>query len=110
MDVAGAMSLVAGDDQMLKELCGLFLEQSPVMYANIDQAITAKDSQALQRAAHTLKGAAGALCAVRTIQVAQQLELLARDHDLERAAATSQVLHHEIMALHAAIENFVGVQ
>ena len=44
------------------------------MYANIDQAITAKDSQALQRAAHTLKGAAGALCAVRTIQVAQQLE------------------------------------
>ena len=107
IDFAGAMLFVAGDDQMLKELCGLFLEQSPTMCAKIGQAVTDKDARALQRAAHTLKGAAGALCAVRTVKVAQQLESLGQNQNLGQAEAALPVLDRELTALHTAIRSLI---
>jgi TMAO reductase system sensor TorS len=103
LDADGALELAAGDRQLLQELYSLFLQRSPEMIARIDQAIAGKDAEALQRAAHSLKGAASTLCATRTTKTARQLECIAQDQNWEQARATLQTLHQEILALSHAL-------
>lgn len=108
LDKAGALTLLAGDEEMLQELCALFLEQSEVMVAGIGQAIADGHPVTLQRAAHTLKGAASALCATRTTQLAHRIEKLGQNCHLEEAAALLPALQEEVGTVHAAIRVLIG--
>jgi CheY-like chemotaxis protein len=77
-DRSKALKIVGGDAELLLEIIATFLDESPRMMAQIREAIDAKDPKTLQRAAHTIKGAASALSAAAVCEAAQALELMGR--------------------------------
>ena len=60
-DRTAALSYVDGDLGLLQEMAETFLADYPLRLAEIQEAITVGDSQALMRAAHSLKGGWAAL-------------------------------------------------
>jgi HPt (histidine-containing phosphotransfer) domain-containing protein len=65
-----------GDEQLEREVLGLFIGQVPETLAALDAAA---DSEGRFRAVHTLKGSARAVGAVRLARVAERTERVVRD-------------------------------
>jgi two-component system, sensor histidine kinase and response regulator len=86
-DSRAMLANIGGDDNLFRELIGLFLDRRDAMIANIQGAIAGGDSAALRHAAHTLKGSAANLCAATVVQVAGELEAVGRRGPLDEANA-----------------------
>jgi PAS domain S-box-containing protein len=99
IDTAAALARVDGDFQLLLELAHLFLGDCQTMLATIRQSLANQDSQALERAAHTLKSAVGNFAAAQAFEAAWTLEMLARRNDLAQAEAACAALEAEIARL-----------
>ena len=56
LNSAVALERLGGDEELLREVARLFLEEYPVLLLEIRQAVAAQDAEALQRAAHSLMG------------------------------------------------------
>jgi PAS domain S-box-containing protein len=82
IDHEALLAGVDGNRRLLRELVSLFLEDSPKQVAQIQEAILRGDSEALARAAHTLKGSIGNFAAKRAFAAAQRLEAASRSGDL----------------------------
>ena len=63
MDVRDALSRLGNDHELLSDIIGIFLEDSPALLEKIRRAVMGNDPSALQRAAHSLKGLAATLSA-----------------------------------------------
>jgi CheY-like chemotaxis protein/HPt (histidine-containing phosphotransfer) domain-containing protein len=103
LDRAAALALVGGDEELLAELAGLFLEDSPKLLAQINDALRRGDGQALERAAHTLKGSVGCFCAKAAYEAALRMEILGREGELPRAEEAWASLEPEIERLSSAL-------
>ncbi len=75
-DKAAALSRVGGDEELLKELIGVFVSEVHHWLDDIRGAIVAADAPRLKRAAHTLKGAVDNCGASRAYDFALRLERL----------------------------------
>ena len=91
-----ALERVGGDEDLLKELLDLFLQESPTYLSHIRQALQQSDPEALAQAAHTLKGAAGNLGAKIIFETASRLEQNGHNENLTTAEDTTLVLEKEI--------------
>ena len=100
-DADESLELAGGDADLQKELIGVFFSEYPPLMAQIDQAIARGDAEALQRAAHTLKGAAAAVAALAATDAAGQLEMLGRSGELAEAPRHHAVLKETIRRLTA---------
>jgi CheY-like chemotaxis protein len=105
---AEALGRIGGDEELLRELCQIFLEESPKLLEKLRQAVTAGDADAVMRAAHSLKGESSYLGAGGTSQAARQLEEMGRGNDLSRAGDTVAVLEREVAGLHASLKELAG--
>jgi signal transduction histidine kinase/ligand-binding sensor domain-containing protein/DNA-binding response OmpR family regulator len=76
LDRAGLLQRVGGDTALMADVIAMFVEDCPVRVAAIKAAIDARDADRLRREAHTLKGAAGNLSALRLFERARTLEQL----------------------------------
>jgi two-component system sensor histidine kinase/response regulator len=85
-----------GDNELLKELAGIFLQECPRMLGEIRAALSAADSKALEYAAHTLKGSVGNFAIPGPWETAQRLELLAKSGQLPDAQEIFRVLEQQI--------------
>jgi HPt (histidine-containing phosphotransfer) domain-containing protein len=85
-----------GDQELLDELVGLFLEECPKLCSAIDAALARSDAKALGLAAHTLKGAVGTFGAPAAVEAAWRLESLAKNGNLSDAAAAREALAREL--------------
>ena len=74
-----------GDHDLMKQLLGLFPEESGEMLAGIDAAMEAEDPRKLRHWAHSLKGLLGVYGALDAQERAKQLEALAKSGDLRSA-------------------------
>ncbi len=97
---AEALDRIGGDEELLRDLCHIFLEESPKLLQRLQQAVAAGDTDGVMRAAHSLKGEAGYLGADGTSQAARQLEEMGHNKDLSRAVDTLAVLAREVASLH----------
>ncbi|WP_370298814.1 PAS domain-containing protein, partial [Pontibacterium sp.] len=104
-DPDGALEQVGGDMEILKDLVALFYAECPKLMAEIQTTLAAGDAVALRRAAHTLKGSAAVFAAKRTVANALQLELMARDGELEAAPDTLVALEAEVEQLKQALRS-----
>ncbi|HUT34725.1 MAG TPA: response regulator [Planctomycetota bacterium] len=77
-DRHAALRVVGGDADLFREVAGIFLEDCPRRLAEARSALERGDPEGLRRAAHTLKGAAGTICAVGVHRAARDLEDAAR--------------------------------
>jgi two-component system, sensor histidine kinase and response regulator len=103
-----ALGRIGGDEDLLRDLCHIFLEESPKLLQKIEEAVAAGDAQAMMQAAHSLKGEASYLGAGATTQAARQLEEMGRTHDLSRTHAILAVLKREIGALQIDLQDLAG--
>jgi CheY-like chemotaxis protein len=106
-DRAEAMRRVGGDETILQEVAAMFLDECPRWQIAIQQAIREGDSKALQRAAHTLKGAVGIFSCRAAFEAAQNLETLGRKGDLSTAAEAYQVLQEALTRLEPALQELL---
>jgi len=56
-----ALDRLEGDEGLLRELCQIFLEESPKLLENLKRAIAEGDATAIMKAAYSLKGELGYL-------------------------------------------------
>jgi CheY-like chemotaxis protein len=95
LDPKAILDRVEGDAALLKEVTELFVQDAPKMLAEIETSIRQNDPGALERAAHTLKGAIGNFGAPEACQIILMLESMGRDGDLARASETFICLERE---------------
>ncbi len=106
---AEALNRLGGDEELLRELCQIFLEESPKLLQKLRQGIGDTDPDAVMRAAHSLKGELGYLSAAGASQAARELEDMGHEKNLSRAPAVLAVLERELAGLHLALKDPAGV-
>jgi signal transduction histidine kinase/DNA-binding response OmpR family regulator len=99
LDREALLSRVDGDRHLLAELIRLFREDCPSMIASMGEAIERRDSRAVDRAAHTLKGSVGNFCASAAFEAARALEECAKTGDLGATRSAYETLKREFSLL-----------
>jgi HPt (histidine-containing phosphotransfer) domain-containing protein len=85
--IAELRSLNPGDgDEFLREIAGIFLEDTPQRIAELEQSLAAGDLATFARAAHSIKGSSSNLGAVALRAAAEALEQQVRGAGLAGAA------------------------
>jgi two-component system, sensor histidine kinase and response regulator len=87
IDWEAAMSVVAGDRQLLQEIVEAFLEECPELIEQARVAVAAGDATQIRRAGHTLKGVMRTLGLESAALLAADLEEMGRSANLESAAS-----------------------
>jgi len=94
---------VEGDHELIAEMIHLFQEEAPHLLSVMRDALQSGDMLVLERAAHSLKGAAANLSAQATVAAALQVEKAAANHDLksttENLGALERAVEHLLQAL-----------
>lgn len=99
LDLKLALSRVGGDTVLLHEIALLFLSDSERMMQEIDQAVSARDPKALDRAAHTIKGCVSSFGAQGLYEASLALERMGRSGDLANVDREHQTLRTEMALL-----------
>ena len=106
-DQAALLARIEGDETLLRELVGLFLDDTPQRLDHIRDAFVNNDLKRLERIAHTLKGSVGNLCAYRAYETAKRLERLAQIGEERRITEALTDLEMEMahlqLVLHACV-------
>jgi len=106
IDFPAVMERLGDDEELLRELVGLYLDDEGTLLAAIRDAVAAADSVGLYRAAHTLKGAVSNFCAARARQAAQDVEMAGREGRLADAPALVNALDAELVLVRAALATY----
>jgi PAS domain S-box-containing protein len=107
-DQDAALARVEGDHDLLREIVGLFLLETPELQAAIRDSIARGDGKALEQAAHSVKGAVSSFGAHAAREAALRLEVLGRDGDLTQAMFACAELDREIAHLTRALAVYRG--
>ena len=99
IDLDAALEHVGGDFDVLREVAGLFLEESPKILAALHQALRSGDAAGLARAAHNLKGGVSTFCAQQAYEAARAVETAGRNDNLSQATRDLARLSSAIEAL-----------
>ncbi len=70
------------DDSFVREIIGVFLEDTPARIEELKRSHAAGDAATFSRAAHSIKGSSSNLGAARLRSAAERLEHDAKSHDL----------------------------
>jgi PAS domain S-box-containing protein len=108
IDEARLLERVGGDREALRELVNVFLTDAPSLLARIKEAIDAKDTRAVQAAAHTVKGAVSNFAASSATEAAARLQQTGEGNDLGSARAASDVLRRELERVRDALSALVS--
>jgi two-component system sensor histidine kinase/response regulator len=104
LDRQGLLNRVNGDHELLREIATLFAEDTPVMLAQIKQAIRSRNAAEIERSGHRLKGALKNLGAKTAADLAFELECQGRERQLDGVDKIFGKLEQEIPRLHAELE------
>ena len=95
---ADVLSRLDGDEELFREIIGIFLTDSQSLVEQVSAAITRQDSEGVERTAHKLKGAVSTFTRGEALSAAQQLETMGRDHDLTHAVESFAQLKKQVGA------------
>jgi len=105
LDRSVALSRVGGDEDLLREVVALFLDDYPLSLELIRTAIRQGDSVSLERHAHSLKGSVSTFGAQEVFEAALALEKQGRNQDLSAAEAGLQHLETALEELRPELES-----
>jgi two-component system sensor histidine kinase/response regulator len=105
-DRAAALSRVGDDDGLLFDLAKMFCTEGPKRLAAVQAAVKQNDTNALRKAAHTIKGSVSTFAARRATEAAARLEAMAESGDLSKADAACEALAVQVDVLTRVLENF----
>jgi CheY-like chemotaxis protein len=102
-DRSMTLSQIEDDKGLLQEIIGLFFEEIPKLLSAIQESITSRDARALERTAHTLKGAVSNFGAKSTCDAALRLEVIGRSGDFTHSKEAYAELEKEVTRLGGAL-------
>jgi CheY-like chemotaxis protein/HPt (histidine-containing phosphotransfer) domain-containing protein len=94
-----ALAHVRGDEDLLRELATIFLEEWPRWLAALRDGLSQGDAALVQRTAHTVKGSLGTFAATAAHAAAWELETRAAAGNLDDGPAALERLERELGAL-----------
>jgi PAS domain S-box-containing protein len=95
LDTTRILERIGGDRDLLKELAALFVRDCPKMLSDIRDAVREGSAEALQMAAHALKGSVSNFAADAAVQAASRLETMARNRDMMNTSQALKELEQE---------------
>jgi two-component system, sensor histidine kinase and response regulator len=107
IDVIELMERVEGDMELLGSLVAIYFADSPRCRDEIAAAINGSNSQALQHAAHALKGMLGVLAAQDGYNIALQLEKIGHGGELAAASDALKSLDQELEILKPVLSKYL---
>jgi len=93
-----------GDVELAQQLARMFLSECPRYLSQIGKAVADRNGKALEVAAHTLKGSLSNLSAGQAVDVARQLEMMAREGNLDQAEEAFAELEQELEQLEPQLQ------
>jgi PAS domain S-box-containing protein len=105
IDERALLERLDNDRGLLSELIGVFETDSPRMLEAVRQAVQTGDAAALQTSVHKLKGAVANFSARSAVEAALHLEKLARQGEMNGAAAAFAILEKEVARLRRALKD-----
>jgi CheY-like chemotaxis protein len=106
MDLDKALRRLDGDQSLLVDLIGFYLEDFPALLNRIDEAVAANDAMSLERAAHSMKGLVANFDADTAKEIAQHLESCAKQRDLTNTLELSENLKLAASELAEQLEHY----
>jgi HPt (histidine-containing phosphotransfer) domain-containing protein len=106
-DASAVLARVGGNAALLREIAGLFAEESARLLREIRQAAGAADAREVERVAHSFKGTFASLSAADGAAVAGRIETAAAAGNLGDVAAAPAELERQVERLGAALEREV---
>ena len=108
LDRATLLDRIGGDEDLLRELASIFLDEYPALIEEIRSAVAARDAKAMERAAHSLKGSVANFGVPGAIEAAFRLETLGRKGQMQEAPCALEELVLEFQQLHPALMALVA--
>ena len=99
LDRVSPLERVEGDSNLLGEMIHLFIDDAPRLLAAMRDALQLGDMPALERSAHSMKGAASNLSAQFTAAIASRLEASARSGNAHSSQAYLKKLEGTVQRL-----------
>jgi HPt (histidine-containing phosphotransfer) domain-containing protein len=101
-----ALKICAGDENLLREIVGAFLDEHPRRMDELRRGIDIPDFELLNRAAHTIKGSMRYFSASAVFDRAFALEQLGQQQTLEGAEELYGLLQQELARLVPHLINY----
>ena len=95
------------DEEFLKELVEIFINNAPEHMSEIKEAVNIGNSKALEKSAHKLKGAAANFGKNATTETAFKLETMGKKNNLDGAGEVYDTLVKDIESLMSTLKEFV---
>ena len=108
VDLSAALARVGGDEELLREIAQIFLDESPNSLARLRAAAGAGDADAIETAAHTLKGSVGNFGAETARAAAFRVEEIGRSRDLSGVQKALAALETAVHALNAELARLIA--
>lgn len=106
LDLDAALERVGGDEDLLREIGALFLQEYPPAISDLRTAVADRDSKLIERKAHSLKGSVLTFGSGVAYEATLELEMQGRSGDLsevdsnfERAELSLARLCNELRTL-----------
>jgi CheY-like chemotaxis protein len=107
-DLRAFIARIGGDVTLAREMARTFVSEACRLLDAVRVGVENADPDAVRRAAHALRGAAGNFDAAATVAAAAELEVMGRTGDLSRARDTFERLEWEAVSLVSALQAFGG--
>ena len=107
MNVRDALNRLGDDEDLLRDIMQIYLEDAHAMIEKIHKAVAASDGNSLQRAAHSLKGLAATLSAHEVVGAAARLEHIAASRNLSEAEVRAAEVEQPVSELIQAAQQFL---
>ncbi|MCA9080107.1 MAG: response regulator [Planctomycetaceae bacterium] len=98
-----ALKTCAGDPELLQELLGLFLEETPRLLAELRSTVRSGDQVAARRAAHTIKGQLRIFGPTESGRLSEDIERLAMEQTEAQLTPRIDQLEQELELVQAEI-------
>ena len=95
------------NDDFLREITGIFLEDTPLRIAELDQSLTAGDVPKFTRAAHSIKGSSSNLGALTLRAAAEKLEHQSKTSGLTGVAPMVDAVKAEFVRTQAELNRLL---
>jgi HPt (histidine-containing phosphotransfer) domain-containing protein len=102
--VAAMVERLDNDEEIAREIAGIFVESSRQLYAELAGAVPQCNPELVRARAHSIKGSAGNIGATALQDLAAAMERAGRDGDLSEAERLLPELHANLEAVNAVLD------
>ena len=107
-DLHEALEFVEHEEDLLRAVVTVFVEESPRLVQDAEDALRAGDPAKLQHAAHTLKSTFNSLCLEQMRQLSQRIETLASAGQLDETSEHVQTLRMRTGAIVGQLNDYLA--